>query len=143
MSGPRLRFAPSPTGYLHVGGARTVLFNWLYARQHGGEMVLRIEDTDTERNRPELTDNILEMIEWLGLGWDGEPVHQSDHIAEHGAAADRLLAAGRAYWCDCTPEQVDEAGLHRCRIELAADGEGSSFVHRRQLPTGSRTEADR
>jgi glutamyl-tRNA synthetase len=113
MSGPRLRFAPSPTGYLHVGGARTVLFNWIYARQHGGEMVLRIEDTDTERNRPELTDNILEMIEWLGLGWDGEPVHQSDHIAEHGVAADRLLAAGRAYWCDCTPEQVQARAKER------------------------------
>jgi len=103
---PRVRFAPSPTGYLHVGGARTVLFNWLFARHTGGEMVLRIEDTDTERNRPELTDNILEMIEWLGLRWDGEPVHQSDRIDRHRAAADQLLAAGRAYWCDCRPEQV-------------------------------------
>jgi glutamyl-tRNA synthetase len=103
---PRVRFAPSPTGYLHVGGARTVLFNWLFARHTGGEMLLRIEDTDTERNRPELTDNILEMIEWLGLRWDGEPVHQSDRVDRHRAAADQLLAAGRAYWCDCTPEQV-------------------------------------
>jgi glutamyl-tRNA synthetase len=103
---PRLRFAPSPTGYLHVGGARTVLFNWLVARGEGGEMVLRIEDTDTERNRPELTDDILEQIQWLGLGWDGEPVHQSERQHLYAGAADRLIAAGRAYWCDCTPEQV-------------------------------------
>ena len=113
QSRPRVRFAPSPTGYLHVGGARTVLFNWLFARQTGGEFVLRIEDTDTERNRPELTDNILEMIQWLGLGWDGEPVHQSDRLAEHRAAAERLLADGRAYWCDCTPEQVQARAKER------------------------------
>ena len=101
---PRLRFAPSPTGYLHVGGARTVLFNWLHARRTGGEMVLRIEDTDTERNRPELTQNILDMLQWLGLGWDGEVTYQSDRMDLYRHAADRLLAAGRAYWCDCTAE---------------------------------------
>lgn len=102
----RVRFAPSPTGYLHVGGARTVLFNWLFARGNAGEFLLRIEDTDTERNRPELTDNILDMIQWLGLGWDGEPVHQSDRLERHLDAAERLQVAGRAYWCDCTPEAV-------------------------------------
>ena len=79
---PRLRFAPSPTGYLHVGSARAVLFNWLVARREDGVMLLRIEDTDVERNRPELIDNIFEMIEWLGLGWDGEPVHQSDRLED-------------------------------------------------------------
>ena len=110
---PRLRFAPSPTGYLHVGGARTVLFNWFVARREGGEMVLRIEDTDTERNRPELTDDILEQIQWLGLGWDGEPVHQSERQHLYAAAADRLIAAGRAYWCDCTPEQVEQRAKQR------------------------------
>ena len=110
---PRLRFAPSPTGYLHVGGARTVLFNWFVARREGGEMVLRIEDTDTERNRPELTDDILEQIQWLGLGWDGEPVHQSERQHLYTAAADRLIAAGRAYWCDCTPEQVQQRAKQR------------------------------
>ncbi len=83
---PRLRFAPSPTGYLHVGGARTVLFNWLHARRTGGELILRIEDTDTERNRPELTQNILDMLQWLGLGWDGEVVYQSDRSALYAAA---------------------------------------------------------
>jgi glutamyl-tRNA synthetase len=110
---PRLRFAPSPTGYLHVGGARTVLFNWLVARQQGGEMVLRIEDTDTERNRPELTDDILEQIRWLGLLWDGEPVHQSDRLHLYAKAADQLLADGRAYWCDCTSEQVQQRAKDR------------------------------
>ncbi len=110
---PRLRFAPSPTGYLHVGGARTVLFNWLEARRVGGEFLLRIEDTDTERNRPELTQNILDMLEWLGLGWDGEPVHQSDRFEVYQAAAERLRAAGRAYWCDCTPEAVQARAKER------------------------------
>ncbi len=103
---PRLRFAPSPTGYLHVGSARAVLFNWLVARREGGELRLRIEDTDSERNRPELTDNIFEMLDWLGLGWDGEPVHQSGRLDLYTAAAGKLLAGGQAYWCDCTPEQV-------------------------------------
>ncbi|HEX6424121.1 MAG TPA: glutamate--tRNA ligase [Acidimicrobiales bacterium] len=110
---PRLRFAPSPTGYLHVGGARTVLFNWLVARQQGGEMLLRIEDTDSERNRPELTDDILEQIRWLGLEWDGEPTHQSERLHLYAKAADQLLAEGRAYWCDCTTEQVQQRAAER------------------------------
>ena len=110
---PRLRFAPSPTGYLHVGGARTVLFNWLAAQRQGGEMVLRIEDTDTERNRPELTDDILDQIQWLGLPWDGEPTHQSERLHLYAKAADDLLAGGRAYWCDCTPEQIQQRAKDR------------------------------
>jgi glutamyl-tRNA synthetase len=138
-SRPRLRFAPSPTGYLHVGSARTVLFNWLYARHHGGEMLLRIEDTDTERNRPELTDNILEMIDWLGLQWDGEPVHQSDRVAEHVAASEKLLGAGRAYWCDCTPEQIKARAEQRggppgydgyCRDRGLGPGPGTALRFR-------------
>ena len=110
---PRLRFAPSPTGFLHVGSARAVLFNWLVARRTGGEMLLRIEDTDVERNRPELTDNILETMQWLGLGWDGEPVHQSRRLDLYREAAEKLLAAGRAYWCDCTAEQVQARAKER------------------------------
>jgi glutamyl-tRNA synthetase len=110
---PRLRFAPSPTGYLHVGSARAVLFNWLVARRTGGEMLLRIEDTDTERNRPELTDNILETLQWLGLGWDGEPVHQSHRVDLYRDAAEKLLASGRAYWCDCTADQVQARARER------------------------------
>ncbi|HEY8523803.1 MAG TPA: glutamate--tRNA ligase [Acidimicrobiales bacterium] len=148
-SRPRLRFAPSPTGYLHVGGARTVLFNWLYARRHGGEMLLRIEDTDTERNRPELTDNILEMIEWLGLGWDGEVVHQSDNLDSHRAAADKLLGAGRAYWCDCTPEQIQQRARERggppgydghCRDRGLGPGPGTALRFR--TPDEGTTEFD-
>jgi glutamyl-tRNA synthetase len=102
----RVRFAPSPTGYLHVGGGSTALANWMFARQQGGQFLLRIEDTDTERNRPELTDNILEMLDWLGLHWDGEPVHQSDRSDLYRAAADKLVAAGHAYYCECTTEEV-------------------------------------
>jgi glutamyl-tRNA synthetase len=102
----RVRFAPSPTGYLHIGGARTALFNWLFARQQGGEFLLRIEDTDTERSRPELIDVIFSSLEWLGLDWDGTPVHQSDRAEAHQVAIQRLLADGHAYWCDCTPDQV-------------------------------------
>jgi glutamyl-tRNA synthetase len=102
---PRLRFAPSPTGYLHVGGARTVLFNWLFARQHDGEFLLRIEDTDTERNQPELIDDILDSIRWLDLPWDGEPVHQSDLQGRHLQVADQLVADGRAFWSAWQPAQ--------------------------------------
>src|SRR3954468_1130999 len=103
---PRCRFAPSPTGYLHVGSAQSALFNWLFARGTGGQFLLRVEDTDAERNRPELTDNILEMLRWLGLEWDGEPVHQSDRTDEHVRLAHGLADAGAAYWCACTPEEV-------------------------------------
>jgi glutamyl-tRNA synthetase len=106
VSTPRCRFAPSPTGYLHVGSAQSALFNWLFARGSGGEFLLRIEDTDAERNRPELTDNILDMLRWLGLEWDGEPVHQSDRSEQYTAAAQQLFASGHAYYCDCTPGQV-------------------------------------
>ncbi|MEY2458502.1 MAG: glutamyl-tRNA synthetase [Acidimicrobiaceae bacterium] len=108
MSAVRVRFAPSPTGYLHVGGGSSALFNWMFARRVGGEFSLRIEDTDAERNRPELTDNILEMLEWLGLDWDGEPVHQSDRMEHYLGAAERLFAADKAYYCECTTEQVRE-----------------------------------
>ena len=90
-----------------------MLFNWLVARRTGGEMLLRIEDTDVERNRPELTDNILETMQWLGLGWDGEPVHQSRRLDLYREAAEKLLAAGRAYWCDCTAEQVQARAKER------------------------------
>jgi glutamyl-tRNA synthetase len=96
-----------------VGGARTVLFNWLHARRTGGELLLRIEDTDTERNRPELTQNILDMLVWLGLTWDGDPTYQSDRSELYQAAADRLLADGHAYWCDCTAEEVQARAKER------------------------------
>jgi glutamyl-tRNA synthetase len=98
---PRVRFAPSPTGYLHVGGARTALFNWLFARHEGGTMLLRVEDTDVARNRPELTDGILESLRWMGLDWDEGPYFQSKRLALYQAAVERLLASGAAYPCYC------------------------------------------
>jgi len=100
---PRVRFAPSPTGYLHVGGARTALFNWLFARREGGTFILRVEDTDVERNRPELVDGILASLRWLGLQWDEGPIFQSQRMELYSAAARRVLDAGHAYWCFCAP----------------------------------------
>jgi glutamyl-tRNA synthetase len=105
---PRLRFAPSPTGYLHVGGARTALFNWLYARKYGGEFLLRIEDTDKARSTDESTRAIFEGMEWLGLNWDEEVVHQGANLARHQTDAKRLLESGAAYRCFCTPAELDE-----------------------------------
>jgi len=102
----RVRFAPSPTGFLHVGSGHSALANWLVARQTGGEFLLRIEDTDADRNRPELVGNVLEMLRWLGLEWDGNPVHQSERGELHADAAAKLVAAGSVYFCDCTAETV-------------------------------------
>jgi len=103
--GIRVRFAPSPTGYLHVGGARTALFNWLFARGRGGTMVLRIEDTDVERNRPELVEGIVDGLRWLGVDWDEGPYFQSQRLDLHRKAALQLAASGAAYFCDCPPER--------------------------------------
>ena len=105
----RTRFAPSPTGYFHIGGARTALFSWLYARQHGGQFVLRIEDTDAERNTDESIRIILEGMEWLGLSWDEGPVYQSHHLAEHTAAAQGLLDQGLAYRCYADRDEITAA----------------------------------
>ena len=102
----RVRFAPSPTGYLHVGGASSALANWMFARKFGGEYLVRIEDTDTERNRPELAGNILDMLAWLGLEADRGPVYQSERFDLYRAAAEKLFASGAAYYCECTAEQV-------------------------------------
>ena len=104
----RLRFAPSPTGYLHVGGARTALFNWLYARHFGGTLVLRIEDTDLERSTPEMVEGILVGLHWLGIDWDEGPFHQTDRMGLYRAAAGRLLNSGHAYYCFCTKEQLEQ-----------------------------------
>ncbi|MFL5401787.1 MAG: glutamate--tRNA ligase, partial [Gemmatimonadales bacterium] len=107
MTPPRVRFAPSPTGYLHVGGARTALFNWLYARHTGGTHVLRIEDTDRERSTEEHTRVILDGLTWLGITWDEGPFFQGEYAARHQADAERLLAQGKAYRCFCTREELD------------------------------------
>jgi len=104
---PRVRFAPAPTGYLHVGSARSALFNWLFARHTGGEMVLRIEDTDASRKTQAFVDAIIDPLRWLGIDWDEGPLFQSDRRHLHVAAVDRLVAQGRAYFCDLTREDSD------------------------------------
>src|SRR5579864_6949045 len=95
-----VRFAPSPTGFLHIGGARTALFNWLFAKHHGGQFLLRIEDTDRARSTKEAVDAIIDGLSWLGLRWDGEVVFQSARLARHAEVARQLLAASKAYYCD-------------------------------------------
>lgn len=100
------RFAPSPTGFLHIGGARTAMFNWLFARHHGGKALLRIEDTDKARSTQEAIDAIIEGLDWLGLDWDDETVFQSERAARHGEVAYQLLASGNAYKCFATPEEL-------------------------------------
>ncbi len=103
----RLRFAPSPTGYFHVGGARTALYNRILATQHDGTLILRIEDTDAERNRPEWTQGILDALRWIGADWDEGPYFQSERATLHRDAAERLYADGVAYYCDCTRDAID------------------------------------
>ena len=105
MAGVRVRFAPSPTGYLHVGGARTALFNWLFARHHGGVMILRIEDTDAERNKPELVQGIIDGLQWLGVDWDEGPFYQSQRNELYRAAAKKCVANGSAFLCYCPAEK--------------------------------------
>ncbi|MDR1777968.1 MAG: glutamate--tRNA ligase [Desulfovibrio sp.] len=107
MSEVITRFAPSPTGHLHIGGARTAIFSWLLARHFGGRFYLRIEDTDLLRSKQEYTDAILASMRWLGLDWDGEPVYQTQRAGLYNSLVDSLLASGHAYWCECTPEEVE------------------------------------
>ena len=101
------RFAPSPTGYLHIGGARTALFNWAYAKHTGGKMLLRIEDTDRERSTDAAIDAILAGMTWLGLTWDGDAVSQHAQAFRHREVAEQLLAKGHAYYCYCSPQELD------------------------------------
>jgi len=104
----RVRFAPSPTGHLHIGSARTAIFNWLYARHTGGKFLLRIEDTDAERSKQEYTDAILDGLKWLGMDWDEEPIYQSTRLNIYREMAEKLVSEGKAYYCSCTPEELDE-----------------------------------
>ncbi|MTH78893.1 glutamate--tRNA ligase [Paracoccus aestuariivivens] len=117
------RFAPSPTGYLHIGGARTALFNWLYARGRGGKFLLRIEDTDRARSTPEATEAILKGLEWLGLDWDGEPVSQFEGRERHAEVAREMLANGTAYKCFSTPEEIEAF-----REAARAEGKSTLFL---------------
>ena len=116
------RFAPSPTGFLHIGGARTALFNWLYAKKHGGKMLLRIEDTDRERSTQAAIDAILDGLSWLGIDWDGETVYQFSRSARHREVAEQLLAQGKAYRCYASPEELAE-------MREAARREGRSKLY--------------
>lgn len=115
------RFAPSPTGFLHIGGARTALYNWLYARRHGGQFLLRIEDTDHKRSTREAIDAILDGMKWLGLDWDGDAVSQAGRAERHAEVAQELLASGKAYKCFATPEENAAA-------RDAARAEGKNFL---------------
>jgi glutamyl-tRNA synthetase len=141
---PRVRFAPSPTGYLHVGGARTALFNWLFARHEGGTLLLRIEDTDVERNRPELVDGILAGLRWLGVEWDEGPYFQSQRLDMYRSAAERLLANGAAFACYCKPAAYGgtDAGAVETQ-ESEGDDEGPKSAKSIACPCRDMTEADR
>jgi glutamyl-tRNA synthetase len=119
---PRVRFAPSPTGYLHVGGARTALFNWLFARHFGGSLVLRIEDTDLERSTPEMIEGILQGLDWLGIHWQEGPYYQTQRTDLYRAAARRLLESGAAYYCFCRKEELEKR-----RAVAAAEGRPSRY----------------
>jgi glutamyl-tRNA synthetase len=155
---PRLRFAPSPTGYLHVGGARTALFNWLYVRHNGGKFLLRIEDTDKARSTDESTRAIFEGMQWLGLDWDEEVVYQGANLERHRADALRMLESGAAYRCFCTPEELEErrrasaSGKEAFKYDRRCDrltpgqlqerlDHGNPFVVRFRIPDGT-TEWD-
>ncbi len=128
------RFAPSPTGFLHVGGARTALFNWLYARHMGGTFRLRIEDTDRQRSTEEAVDAIFSALEWLGIDWDGDVVFQSSRAARHAEVARELLARGKAYRCFATPQELAE-------MRTRARAEGRSRIYDRRWRDRDPSEA--
>jgi len=104
------RFPPSPTGTLHIGGARTALFNWLFARHHHGKFILRIEDTDKVRSTKENTESIIESLKWLGLDWDEGPYFQSQRTKIYYEMIEKLLSSGKAYYCHCSPEELEKKG---------------------------------
>src|SRR5713101_2518147 len=121
----RVRFAPSPTGYLHLGGARTALFNWLFARKHGGVFILRIEDTDIQRSSEEMVQGIPDGMHWLGLDPDEGPYFQSSFIEQHRAAARRLVEEGKGYY-DFTPKEQSDDRTIKARVVDRARAQGSA-----------------
>jgi len=158
----RVRFAPSPTGYLHVGGARTAIFNWLFARKHGGKFLLRIEDTDVARSGEEMVAAIIQGMQWLGLNWDGEIVYQSARLEVYKTQAAQLIADGKAYKCFCSKEELESKRQNAAREKLdykykhdriclsrkteeitAFEKEGRPFVVRFKLPEGETVFSDR
>ena len=151
MNQARVRFAPSPTGYLHVGGVRTALFNWLFARHEKGVFILRIEDTDRDRSTPEAIQAILDGMKWVGLDWDEGPIYQTARLAIYKEQADRLLAEGKAYLCYCTEEELEARRKEalarkelpkydgRCRRRSGAAPAGVSPVTRFVSPQDGQT----
>ena len=146
------RFAPSPTGFLHIGGARTALFNWLFARHHGGKALLRIEDTDRKRSTQDAIDKIIEGLDWLGLDYDDAPLFQSDRAERHAEVAQQLLDAGHAYKCYATPEELEamRADQRASKLPMRYDGrwrdrdpseapEGAPFTIRLKTPQDGET----
>ncbi len=153
MSEVRVRFAPSPTGHLHIGGARTAIFNWLFARHEHGSFLLRIEDTDPERSKQEYTDAILEGLSWLGLDWDEAPLYQSGRLDEYRLNAKKLLDQGSAYYCSCTEQELDEMRKHQLENKLPVKYDGRCLGRkdhppdrpkaiRFRSPQSGRTEVD-
>ena len=161
MKNIRVRFAPSPTGYLHVGGARTAIFNWLFARKHGGQFLLRIEDTDVARSGDEMVEAIIKGMQWLGLNWDEEIVYQSARLEVYQAQAAKLIADGKGYKCFCSKEELEakrqktakekrdykykheRTCLNRKTEEIEAfEKEGRPFVVRFKLPEGETVFSD-
>src|SRR6266540_6220318 len=137
----KLRFAPSPTGTLHVGGARTAIFNLLHARRHGGTMLLRIEDTDVERSRQHHAEQIISSLQWLGIEWDEGPIYQSDRLNRYRERAEELVEKRKAYRCYCTIEELENERLAaersgktyrysgKCRVLAEADAAPRDMEH--------------
>jgi glutamyl-tRNA synthetase len=139
----RVRFAPSPTGALHIGGARTALYNWLLARGHGAEYVLRIEDTDRERSTPENVEQIFEALRWLGLDWDGDPVFQSERRDRHAEVVERLIDSGYAYRSSAGPEEVKAyKAEHGNELGFRGEDEGEGAVRLRMPDEGATVVKD-
>lgn len=136
MSDVRVRFAPAPTGTLHIGNVRTALFNWLFARHHGGAFILRIEDTDRERSRQEWADQIMDSLRWLGLDWDEGPYYQSQRLDRHKAAIERLVERGHAYPCFCRPQRLEA-------LRTTAKAESRDFLYDRHCLGLPRDEVER
>ncbi len=154
MSNPqfRLRFAPSPTGFLHIGGVRTALFNWLYAKKHQGKFLLRIEDTDLERSEDRYTQDILASMKWLGLTWDEDPIYQSKRLDVYRVCADELISKGHAYKCWCSEAEVEKMREvaqadgkkpmydRSCRTRKTPGPDGAPYVIRAALPLDGHVE---
>ncbi len=135
MSEIRCRFAPSPTGHLHIGGARTAIFNWLFCRHERGKFLLRIEDTDPERSKQEYTDAILDGLAWLGLDWDEPPFYQSSRLKVYQEYAERLLKERKAYYCSCTEEELEQMRETALKKKLNPKYDGRCF-YRKEHPPG-------